>query len=281
MNKLKMAIVGHGFVGNAVDYGFPDNKCDKIIIDPKYGNTVEDLSDEHIDVSFVCVPTPMGENAEIDSTILINTIDSLLKYTTGIIAVKSTVIPSIISRYNTEPRLVYNPEFLTERAACDDFVNPFMHVFGGEPESTAALERIYQDFSICKQCVAYHVTLDEASFIKYGINSFLAAKVLFFNQLYDMTEKYGSNYDVVRNAIGTDPRIGNSHTMVPGPDGRKGFGSACFSKDCPAFVMFARDLEADFTVLEEVVRRNQDYRNEYHDVLPRERQQNVKFDYKI
>jgi UDPglucose 6-dehydrogenase len=279
--KFNIAIVGHGFVGKAVDYGFSNRNCKKIIIDPIYNTKISDLNEQYIPLSFVCVPTPMGLDASIDATILITSVKDLLKYTDGLVVIKSTVIPSIIDELCVNPRVIYNPEFLTEKAANEDFVNPFMHVFGGNREQTEKLEEYYKMYSGCKTCPTYHMTASEASFVKYAMNSFLSTKVLFFNQLFDLVENHGSNYNVVRNAIGTDPRIGHSHTMVPGHDGRKGFGSACFAKDCPALIMYAREQGSPMTVLEEVVRKNQDYRNAYGEPLPREKQQHVRFDYDI
>jgi UDPglucose 6-dehydrogenase len=281
MKKLRMAIVGHGFVGAAVDYGFPDSNCNKTIIDPKYGTAVSDLMGSGVEVSFVCVPTPMGQDASIDASILVSTVVDLLANTSGMIVIKSTVIPSIVGRLAENPRVIYNPEFLTEKAANEDFVNPIMHVFGGHSDQTEKLEKIYSKFSSCKPCPVYHMTAEEASFVKYGMNSFLASKVLWFNQFYDVIEQYGGNYSTIIKAIGTDKRIGSSHTMVPGHDGRKGYGSACFAKDVPAFVKFAQAIGKDFTVLKEVAIVNQDIRNSYGEPLPREKEQHVRFDYDI
>lgn len=278
--KLNMAVVGHGFVGAAVDYGFPDSNCKKTIIDPKYGSSVDDLGKD-IEVSFVCVPTPMADDASIDASILVSTVNKLLLHTRGLIVIKSTVIPSIIHALAQDERVIYNPEFLTEKSANEDFVNPPMHVFGGKTEKTKELEEIYETYSACKPCVVYHMSAEEASFVKYGMNTFLMTKVLFFNQLFDLVEKQGLNYNVIRNAIGTDPRIGHSHSTVPGHDSRKGAAGACFAKDSPAFIMYARDENLPFTILEEAVRRNQEYRNAYGEPLPREKEQHIRFDYDI
>jgi UDPglucose 6-dehydrogenase len=282
MKKLNLAIVGHGFVGTAVDYGFPDANCEKTIIDPKYGNTVADLANRDIDVSFVCVPTPMNQDGSVDASILIGAVQELVTYTKGLIVIKSTVIPSIVDELTRDlPGVIYNPEFLTEKSANEDFVHPVMHVFGGSKSHTERLEQIYLNYSACKPCPVYHMTPTEASFVKYGMNTFLSTKVLFFNQFFDLVESEGMNYNVIRNAIGTDPRIGQSHTMVPGHDGRKAFGGSCFVKDSIAFIRYSQVRKLPFTVLEEAIRRNQDYRNEYGEPLPREKQMNVRFDYDI
>ena len=65
---------------------------------------------------------------------------------------------------------------------------------------------------------------------------------------------------------------------VPGPDGRRGYGGACFPKDTSALIRYARNIEAPITVIEEVVRKNQQIRNQYDDLHDREKSQNVKFD---
>lgn len=282
MKKMNLAIVGHGFVGAAVDYGFPELNCNKTIIDPKYGTSISDLADKDIDVSFVCVPTPMNQDGSVDASILIGAVQELLVNTKGLVVIKSTVIPAIVSDLcDSNTRVIYNPEFLTEKSANEDFVNPIMHVFGGNKQETEHLEYIYEKYSACKPCAVHHMTPAEASFVKYGINTFLSTKVLFFNQLYDLIEKQGGNYNVIRNAIGTDSRIGHSHTMVPGHDERRSYGGSCFVKDSIALIRYAQGKDLPFTVLEEVARRNQDYRNAHGEPLPREKQMNVRFDYDI
>jgi UDPglucose 6-dehydrogenase len=280
--KIKIAIVGHGFVGKAVDYGFSDSNCEKYIIDPVIGTKLEDLIDKNIDVSFVCVPTPMKDDGSIDASILFDVVEKLKKYTKGIIAIKSTLTPFLAKLITkNSPKVVCNPEFLTEKFATQDFVNPSMHVFGGRSQETAELELIYKNYSKCKPCKCYHMKPFEAAFVKYGINNFLMTKVLFFNQLCDLVEKEGGDYKAVSRAIASDVRIGSSHINSPGHDGRKGTGGACFPKDSVAFVVYAREANKPFTILEEVVRENQKYRNSYDDLLPREKDQNIRFDFKL
>ena len=282
MKNLNLAIFGHGFVGAAVDYGFPDDRCNKTIIDPKYGTSISDLVDQSIDVTFICVPTPMRYDGCIDASILADCVYDALEYTDGLVVIKSTVLPDIVEDLTSEQsRVIYNPEFLTEKHAKLDFVNPPMHVFGGQKEQTLELEFIYDEYSSCEKCPVYHMSATEASFVKYGMNTFLSTKVLFFNQLFDLIGHQGADFETVRNAISTDPRIGGSHTQVPGHDGRKGFGGSCFVKDSVAMIRYAQSINLPFTVLEEVARKNQDYRNSYEDALPRELQMNVKFDYEF
>lgn len=269
---MKIGIVGAGFVGSAVDYGF--THCEKFIVDPKLGTTLEDLYDFDPDYTFVCVPTPMGENGVIDASIVHDVVDKLILNTSTIVILKSTVTPDHLQKYTTLSRFVYNPEFLTEKSANEDFANPFMHVFGGLPGVTQSIEALYKEYSICKPCPTYHMSVKEASFVKYGINAFLMSKVLWFNQYHDLVESQGCSYTKIINAIGTDGRINPSHTMVPGHDGRRGAALSCFSKDIPALIHFS---EGELSILKEAWNVNCDYRNAYAEPLHREKEQKIVF----
>jgi UDPglucose 6-dehydrogenase len=278
-NKMKMAIIGHGFVGKAVDYGFSSSKIEKFIIDPKYGTKIEDLTDKVIDITFVCVPTPMKDDGDIDSSLVEECVNYLKQNVAGYIVIKSTVTPSILNKFIScisAARIVYNPEFLMEKSANEDFVNPSMHIFGGEYDATHGVEHIYNTYSLCKPCPVYHMSAVEASLVKYGINTFLATKVAWFNQFYDIVEKFGGNYGTVIRGVTTDKRVGPSHTTVPGFDGKRGFGGACFPKDSAAFLKLS---EHSFSILDEVIQVNNDLRKEY-EKDSREKDQNVNYNIK-
>lgn len=272
----KILIVGHGFVGQAVDYGFSHRYVEKTIVDPKYGTTIDGLDHSSFDFIFVCVPTPMGADGSIDYAILDSVMEqlgpALNRLNPPTIVIKSTVTPDIIDRWSYWQSVVYNPEFLTERSAKADFINPDFHIFGGTVSGCKAVEQLYKNYSLCKPCPVYKMTLVEASYVKYAINTFLSTKVTFFNQLFDSISKVGGNFSVVANAVGSDPRVGHSHTCVPGFDGKQGFGGACFPKDCAAFVNYDNAL----TLLDKVITINNDYRSQY-ELDEREKEQNVNY----
>ena len=270
--NLTVGIVGYGFVGGAVSYGFNTPGVKQFIADPKLGSSLDDIPN-NVNVIFVCVPTPMNEDFSIDSSIVEKTVAELLEKTEHCpIVIKSTVTPDKLRKIRSL-RVVYNPEFLTEKNANEDFINPKMHVFGGDRGVTAQLEHIYDQYSLCRPCPIFHMTTTEASLVKYGINSFLATKVLWFNQFFDVVSYEDANYNQIITAISTDSRIGNSHTLVPGFDGKRGFGGACFPKDTTAFSSFV----PEFTVLKKVIEENNKYRRGYEKDV-RELEQNVKYD---
>jgi UDPglucose 6-dehydrogenase len=188
---------------------------------------------------------------------------------------KSTVLPDIVDRLaQGNPNFIYNPEFLTERNAEHDAEYPIMTVLGGEQQAVFRMIEIYRDFSICKDAPFYTMSPKEASFVKYGVNSFLATKVMFWNQFSEQCEKMGADYDVIKQAIGTDDRISPAHMNVPGHDGRKGTAGACFAKDIPAFIHFSNK---EFSILREAWNVNCDIRNAYGEPLPREVAQHITF----
>lgn len=285
MNKLNLGIIGHGFVGKAVDHGFNDlySNINKYIVDPNYDTTVSGMFETFIpDVVFIAVPTPMSSDGSINSTIIEKVFHELAESGHNPLAViKSTITPDVIQKIkNIYGRVIYNPEFLTERNANLDFINPSMLIIGGDSKADMLyLKHIYDTYTACVKCPVYYVDMEAASMIKYTLNCFMASKVLFFNQIKDIYENCGTNTDwnAFINVVASDPRMGKTHMAVPGPDGRYGFGGACFSKDSAALIKYSEELNKPFTTLKEVVKSNQLIRNQYDELDPREKEQNVSF----
>ena len=259
---MKLGIVGHGFVGTAVDHGFTRD-IQKFIVDPKHNstNTIEDLIKFKPDAVFVAVPTPQSESGECNTEILEGVMQQLNTSKGLLVIVKSTVPAYKLQKIQEECiniRIVYNPEFLTEKNYIDDFVNPAMHVFGGMNKDTDAVEKLYLEHSDCAECPVYKTDLITASMVKYCINSFLATKVTFMNEMYDVLRAArGADWNTFTNIIANDPRIGNSHMKVPGNDGQRGYAGSCFPKDTAALAWFAREiLNTQFTQLETSIKIN-------------------------
>ena len=129
--KLRLGIIGHGFVGKATDWGFNKN-VQKFIVDPIHKTNVENLREFKPEIVFICVPTPMNDDGSQNSTIIKNVVKDLCDHCPeSIKVVKSTVLPTVLeSLHFIEPKLVYNPEFLREKHANTDFVNSEMIIFG-------------------------------------------------------------------------------------------------------------------------------------------------------
>ena len=175
---------------------------------------------------------------------------------------------------------IYNPEFLREKHANQDFIESKLIVFGENNTSAKKLEEIYRDHSKCI-CTDYIYTdAIAASLIKYTINSFLATKVTFFNELNSLFNQSGTeeSWDNFILAIANDPRIGNSHMQVPGHDGRLGFGGACLPKDSNAFNIYSEEVGEPLSLLKKVIKTNNKIRAKYNNMSLRELEQNIIYD---
>lgn len=281
---LKIGIVGHGFVGKATDYGF-SVKTEKFIVDPLINTNIQQLSEFNPKITFVCVPTPMGLSGVQDSSIIESVVKELTKKCPeSIIVIKSTVIPSILQTLEkANNNIIYNPEFLREKHAYEDFINSDMIILGGNKNISSTVSTYYYKHSKCITKEHIFTDIYTASLVKYSINTFLASKVLFFNEMNEIFQKIESNdsWENFIKIISKDKRIGSSHMDVPGHDGKKGFGGACFPKDTAALLKYAESIGVDFQSLKAVIKKNNKIRNIYDDIGSREREQNVSFDDKI
>jgi nucleotide sugar dehydrogenase len=283
-----VGIVGHGFVGKAVERSLLP-EVERFLVDPNYSTDIDQLVEQEPSLVFVCTPTPSSNSGRIDAAITVDAILKLVRSTKAALVLKSTVTPDIIDKISrtlaTEDalgRFVYAPEFLTEGNADYEYCNPKYMVLGGMPSSCNQLLEFFHFNTYMRlpknteDDGGIHIVQPaEASFIKYAINTFLATKVMFFNELYNACadEKWnGVNPTVVARIVSAEPRIGDTHWRVPGPDGKKGFGGACFPKDLAAFTNYT-----NMPLLEEVLRLNKSVRSAY-DRDAREKEQNISFD---
>tara|TARA_B100000989_G_scaffold31538_1_gene20127 strand:+ start:12109 stop:12972 length:864 start_codon:yes stop_codon:yes gene_type:complete len=281
--QVKIGIIGYGFVGKAVEFGFSRNTVIKKI-DPKLNTSIRDLESFKPEVCFLCLPTPMSKSGQ-DSTIIESVVNEINKIKiNSLMVLKSTILPSAIKKISNSSKnpLVYNPEFLREKHYEYDFENPEMIILAGDNKSVKNIKELYSNHSICKSLNFVEMDISTASLAKYAINCFLASKVVFFNQLKEIFDHQNCSQswkDFV-NAIAIDSRIGKSHLDVPGHDGKKGFGGACFPKDTYALLQYAKELDLDFELLQSVIEINNNYRNDYDELDEREKEQNVFFEKK-
>ena len=278
--RFKLGIIGHGFVGKAVDYAFSTDVVDKFIVDPKYSsNTVDDLCEWQPNCVFICAPTPSKEDGSNDTSIIDEAVMKLVNKSEAFIVIKSTMTPDAVERVTRfDSRIVYNPEFLQEANAKMGFINQPFQVVGVTDQGAAQhLEGIYNYFSLCNPSQMLTMSPVEAAFFKYTVNTFLAMKVTFMNQLKQVMDQYGGSYNQLSRALMADQRIGYSHMKIPGPDGKPGFGGACFPKDLSAFINFIeKETDVDPTIWKEVQSVNNAIRSQF-ELDDREKAQNVNY----
>jgi|TARA_Y100000816_G_scaffold284442_1_gene262618 UDPglucose 6-dehydrogenase len=234
---MEIGIIGFGFVGKATS--ILKNETIRLKVydkDPSLcsptGTTIKDLLD--CKVIFISVPTPMNRDGSCCLTIVEGVVEELqdLHYS-GYCVIRSTL------PVGTSDTLKCNfmPEFLTEKDYSNDFRTNPLWIFG-EKEVDLEFRRLMQLlFSGAKahgkiESDALHFMKNkEAEMVKLFRNCFLATKVSFCNEIHEFCEKKDIDYDAVRSIACSDSRITPSHSMVPGHDGKFGFGGTCFPKD--------------------------------------------------
>lgn len=255
-----IGIIGKGFVGSAVEFGFSaQTGCSGITLriydkDPlKKVNSLEETVNES-DIIFLSVPTPSNQDGSINLDILtqaLSDISNVIENKTNIILVRSTVIPgttAMLQEKFKNLRLVFNPEFLTERSAKFDFINQARVVLGGPAEYTSKVADLYKWRFGHTQCII-ETTYETAELIKYMNNCYFATKVSFLNEMKLIADASGANWVDALEGFARDGRVGHSHMNVPGHDGRLGFGGSCFPKDIQAMIAFANQLGIDAATL--------------------------------
>lgn len=261
-----IGVIGQGFVGSAVYEGMKNHfevfAFDK---DPnKFKNTTSILEVvSRTEMTFLCVPTPMRQSGECDLAIVRAALDeiqeaaSYLNKGDYIVIIKSTVPPGTTDMLNSEYPLldvIFNPEFLTEANAADDYKNQNRIIIGGErPGSTIVKQMFSKAFP---QVPIIKTSAKIAEMVKYVTNTFLATKVSFANEMHQICGGLGIDYDKVIEYAKYDTRLGASHWSVPGPDGHYGYGGSCFVKDMSALKALAKSLDIDTTILDSAWDKN-------------------------
>ena len=249
---MKIGIVGNGFVGSSVAFGFsPQTGCeaDIKIYDKDSSKSTHSLeSTLTSDFIFVSVPTPSNPDGSINLDIVYNVfeeMDKLNHRTNNVFLLRSTVTPGTTRKLQRKFRnlnIVFNPEFLTERSAKLDFINQSRFILGGLKKNVNKVEKLYK-LRFGESTPTIKTNYETAEMIKYMNNCFFATKVSFLNEMYQIAEKCGANWEEAVEGFVRDGRIGHSHMSVPGPDGKFGFGGSCFPKDIQAMINFAESLD--------------------------------------
>ena len=246
---MRIGVVGQGYVGTAV----------KTIFSKYYSIETYDLNKKisscdslnslvnKTEIIFICVPTPMNKNGSccIDTVeSVIRDIDSFSKKIKEkrIVVIKSTIPPGTTRRLDRRYKnisIIFNPEFLTESNFINDFKSQNRIIIGGDRNSSTKLRQIYS--LVFPKATIIKTQSDTAEMVKYFINSFLATKVSFANEMKIICDQLDIDYDKIVEYSIYDERLGKSHWAVPGPDGYYGFGGSCFPKDINALLHFSQE----------------------------------------
>ena len=252
---MKIVVAGYGPVGQAVAESLM-NRGIEILIDDPYKEHYFDFTYKGYDVDgvVVCVATPQREDGTCNTDNVRDVFDKLSN-TPRLpkFLIKSAVDPVWLNSVAEGRDLTYSPEFLASsninRDPTEEFLNQTFAIYGGD--SPRWWDELFRP-SLPYLTEVKYCTLEQAAFAKYVENCFLATKVTFFNEMYEIYNELGfEGFDQMVDAITIDPRIGRSHTQVPGPDGKHGWGGHCLPKDMNAMKQFSKGAPLIETVIEQ------------------------------
>ena len=264
---MKIGIIGNGFVGSAtallecidisiIMYDINPNLCNPP------NTTLKDIC--NCDLIFISVPTPMNKNGSCHTNILESVVHNIsqIKSTNELLLVNRCTVPVNTSN---DLNCYYMPEFLTEKNFKNDFINNPEWIFGLKNASTDTFfkEKITELINLAykNKCInsnkIHFVDNNEAEMIKLFRNTFLSTKISFCNEIYHFCQSQNISYENVRKLATNDPRIGSSHTNVPGHDGFFGYGGTCFPKDTNSLYFQMKEKKLDSYIIKATVERNE------------------------
>ena len=270
--SYSVGIVGKGFVGGAMYENFKevfnvfvwDTDINKRLNVTSFEDFVEKS-----DIIFVCVPTPMKEDGSCDISIVSSVVADIAKIDSRkYVVIKSTVLPGTTEQLAVDFGMTigFNPEFLTEANAYNDFRRQHLIIIGADdPGIAAVMAQLYYEFNhkVDNYCHVIERTTKEAEMFKYLANCFLATKVIFANEFKKLCDSVNVDYAKIADVAVLDKRLGHTHWRVPGPDGKLGYGGSCFPKDTNALMHFAEQSGSTLWLLTEASYINDEVRGDH------------------
>lgn len=264
---MRIGVIGGGTVGSAVARCFME-WADVRVYDTRAAlSTHTQVEALDADLVFVCLPTPQEGGDEhpgarplsADLSAIDQFFEAHRGYTRSFV-LRSTVPIGTTQRLREQyslPQLIHSPEFLTARCAMTDAQIPSRNVIGGpECVTTDRLKQFYRERF--PGVPIHRMTSDESEAVKLFTNGFFAVKIAYFNEVEQLCGALGMDWETVRYAVLADGRIAHSHTRVPGPDGKRGFGNHCLPKDLASLIDCLTRAGVPAEVTAAALRRNRE-----------------------
>ena len=239
---------------------------------------------DKINIYFICVPTPSCENGECDTSIVKSIVEKLSELITrkSIIIIKSTVSPGTTRKFNEIYSseildLVFCPEFLVEKFANEDMYNAKFALFGtnGNKDLNVTLKSLFKNvvykhrklnffekifpgsFFTRIKFKTYFSSFEEMELFKYTVNTFLATKIIFFNEIHEVCEGLNVDYQELKTLFPLESRIGNYGIHVPGPGNDfYGYHLGCLPKEVISMIKVQENLGLSSELMSCVDKRN-------------------------
>lgn len=243
----KIGVIGGGYVGGTVAAFYREVGAEVKVYDKfKASDPLEEVLKQ--DYIFIAVPTNFNGQS-IDLTNMDDAMANAAKSKARAIIIKSTIVPGTTEKYQKQYphlRIVFNPEFLTEATAYQDFKYPDRQIVGYTKQSYPFAGEVMELLPLAPYSKI--IPSSAAEMVKYFGNTWFALKVVFANQIFDLCEALGIDYDLVKEGVGADRRIGRSHLDV-WHGGYRGYGGKCLPKDTRALINFAQENGIDLKIL--------------------------------
>ena len=230
-NKIGMSsilIVGYGNIGKHLHDEL--NGAGDITIYDKYKEEYSLLPNTKLDIAFICVPTEKNEDGSVNTTEVENAVSNI---DANIIVIKST-IPVGTSEYlknKYRKEIVFSPEYYGTTIHSPK--SPNFLILGGDKQNTEKVAELYQRVKTSDFRITF-TDYKTAELAKYMENCFLALKVTFCCEFYDIAKEFGISYPELREIFIQDERMGDSHTYV-NPE-QTYYDSHCLNKDIPGLI---------------------------------------------
>lgn len=268
--KIKVGFIGQGWIGKnyADDFEKRGYSVVRYSLEEPFIKNKKKIGE--CNIVFIAVPTPTTNNG-FSSEFVTDALKNLSEGTTAVI--KSTLLPGTTNELQAQfPKLFvfHSPEFLREASASYDAANPDRNIIGVPKESSEYILKAKEVLSVLPKA-PYEKIMPalEAEMVKYIGNCFLYSKVVMMNVFHDMVTAVDGEWEIVRDAITQDPRIGKSHTEPVHYSGhdqsgegiKRGAGGHCFIKDFEAFRrLYADNISKDkaYAMLTKMVEYNND-----------------------
>jgi nucleotide sugar dehydrogenase len=276
MSFAFLNIVGYGYVGGGLGHLCKSNNvqfCTYDVVEKDELKAIMNTSNleklvrhselyNEDNVYTICVPTPSSKEGECDISIVESVIKKLyetVESKSNIVIIKSTVQPGttrmLMKKFKDKLEIVFCPEFLKEHTYKEDMYNADFCLVGSDNENTKVkdvMRTLYKHKEIDVICRSP----EECELFKYTVNVFLAVKVWYFNEISEICNKFGVEYQSLQSLFKLEKRIGESHTDVPGHDSLYGFGGKCLPKETLALKYLQNKLGIPNQVLENILNRN-------------------------
>ena len=249
---MKIGIVGVGMVGGTIKRYFEKKKLPVFLYDT--GRNLGSLKEvNQADIIFICVPTPFNKKRGFD----LSYVEAACSKIKGrkIVIIKSTVLPGVTEKLQVkypQHKFLSNPEFLSENTADYDFQNPDRQLIGYTKKSKNVAKKILK--LLPRAPFERVLPAIEAEMVKYFNNTFNATKVIFANQMFDLCQVLGINYDRMMECAAASKFIKTQDHLHIFHKGYRGYGGRCLPKDIKALIQFADKMGVDLKLHKTVER---------------------------